>query len=164
MKKKKVSNEEFNKAYADQENLRTIKNACKRFSKRLSWDMLEYCGARALWRALQCHDDSFKTKFSTSLYQFVIWECKTAIESERKLAHPHLLWYDPLENSAGHIEEVIMNECIDKLSYDEKDILYKRFYEEKSLEEIGTEKGYSKQAAHMNIKRILSKLHNMMTK
>jgi RNA polymerase sigma factor (sigma-70 family) len=76
---------------------------------------------------------------------------------------PNLLWYDPLEIDCGY-EEVIMNEYIDKLSYDEKDILYKRFYEDKTLEEIGDLKGYSKQAAHRNIQKTLSKLRVMMTK
>jgi DNA-directed RNA polymerase specialized sigma subunit len=161
--KKVISNEDFDKAYADPDNLRIIRAACEKFSKRLPWDILQNCGARALWRTLQSHDDSYKTKFSTSLYQFVIWECKTSIQTERKLTHPNLLWYDPLEIDCGY-EEVIMNEYIDKLSYDEKDILYKRFYEDKTLEEIGDLKGYSKQAAHRNIQKTLSKLRVMMTK
>jgi len=36
--------------------------------------------------------------------------------------------------------------------------MYQRFYENRTLEEIGKKQGYSKEAARQNINKILSKL------
>tara|TARA_R110000824_G_scaffold268532_3_gene457163 strand:+ start:285 stop:779 length:495 start_codon:yes stop_codon:yes gene_type:complete len=153
---KKVTDEEFEKAYSNQDNKNIIKAAAKKYSSKLSKDAQKTCGMHGLWRCIQNHDDKYGRKFTTSLFIHVDWECK------RELG---ILTRKPLSFLGEHDEEIpspaISGEALDildTLTEKQKEIMYQRFYENRTLEEIGKKQGYSKEAARQNINKILSKL------
>ena len=53
-------------------------------------------------------------------------------------------------------------EILDLLSENQKNIVIQRFYENRTLEEIGKSQGYSKEAARQNINKIIKKLKKII--
>lgn len=153
---KQVTNEEFEKAYNNQDNKNIIKAATKKYSNRLSQDAQKTCGMHGLWRCIQNHDDKYGRKFTTSLFIHVDWECKRELGLLKRRPLSFLGEYDddvPSPPASGNCMEIL-----DALPEKQKEIMYQRFYENRTLEEIGKKQGYSKEAARQNINKILSKL------
>ena len=153
---KEVSNDQFEKEYSKQDNKNIINAVTKKYSGQLSQDSQKRCGMHALWRCIQNHDDSYGRKFTTSLFIHVDWECKREISSLNKKPVSLLGECDDeivSPEPSGQIPEIL-----DSLPDNQKEIIYQRFYENRTLEEIGQKQGYSKEAARQNINKILSKL------
>lgn len=156
---KNVSNEEFEKEYNNQDNRNIIKTVTKKYAKQLSKDSQKSCGLHGLWRCIQNHDEKYGRKFTTSLFIHVDWECK------RELG---LLIKKPLF-CLGEADVDIQclsasgdfSEILDPLSDKQKEIMHQRFYENRTLEEIGKKQGYSKEAARQNINKIIAKLREI---
>ena len=153
---KYITNEEFEKAYNNQDNKNIIKAATKKYSSRLSQDAQKTCGMHGLWRCIQNHDDKYGRKFTTSLFLHVDWECKRelGILNRRPLAF--------LGEHDGEIPAPAISgyglEILDALTDKQREIMHQRFYENRTLEEIGNRQGYSKEAARQNINKIIAKL------
>ena len=136
-----------------------IKTVTKKYAKQLSQDSQKSCGLYGLWRCIQNHDEKYGRKFTTSLFIHVDWECK------RELG---LLIKKPLF-SLGEADGDIQclsasgdfSEILDPLSDKQKEIMHQRFYENRTLEEIGKKQGYSKEAARQNINKIIAKLREI---
>jgi len=153
---KHVTNEEFEKSYKNQDNKNIIKAATKRYSNKLSKDAQESCGMHGLWRCIQNHDDSYGRKFTTSLFIHVDWECKREIGI--MLRKPLSFLGEGDEEIASPSASGDFSEILEPLPEKQKEIMYQRFYENRTLEEIGKKQGYSKEAARQNINKIISKL------
>jgi len=153
---KDITNKEFEIAYSKQDNKNIINAVTKKYAKQLSKDSQKSCGLHGLWRCLQNHDDSYGRKFTTSLFIHVDWECKRELAS---LSKKPLL---SLGESDGDIASITasgeFSEILESLPEKQKNIMYQRFYENRTLEEIGKKNGYSKEAARQNINKIISKL------
>ena len=155
---RKVTDEEFEKAYSNQDNRNIIETVTKKYAKTLSKDTQKSCGMYGLWRCIQNHDDKYGRKFTTSLFIHVDWECKRELSSMNKKALSSLGDQDeniPSPSSSGDLSEMI-----ESLPDNQKDIIKQRFCENRTLEEIGNNQGYSKEAARQNINKILSKLRD----
>ena len=156
-----MTDKEFETAYTNQDNKNIIKAATKRYSKKLSKDAQETCGMHGLWRCIQNHDDKYGRKFTTSLFIHVDWECKREIGVINRKPMSFLGESDgdiPSPAVSGDYSEIL-----DALPDKQKSIMYPRFYENKTLEEIGKNEGYSKEAARQNINKIISKLRENMS-
>ena len=153
---KNVTDAEFEKAYKNQDNKNIIKAATKKYSSRLSQDAQKTCGLHGLWRCIKNHDDKYGRKFTTSLFIHVDWECKREIGA---LSRKPLSFLGEFDNeiaftpASGEISDIL-----ETLSEKQRQIIHQRFYENRTLEEIGKKQGYSKEAARQNINKILSKL------
>lgn len=156
---KEISNDEFDAAYKDKENKNIIRAATKRYSGALSSDIQSSCGMHGLWRCLKNHDPKYGRKFTTSLFIHVDWECKRELSQAKKKRVSFLGEMDKEVAStypSGNFFEMI--EC---LSDKQQQIVYERFYENKTLEEIGKSQGYTKEAARQNINKIIEKLKSI---
>ena len=153
---KDVSDDQFEKEYSKQDNKNIIKAETKKYSGQLSQDAQKRCGMHALWRCIQNHDDSYGRKFTTSLFIHVDWECKREINSLNK--KPISLLGECDDDVVSPEPSGQMSEMLECLPEKQKEIIYQRFYENRTLEEIGKKQGYSKEAARQNINKILSKL------
>jgi len=80
--KRTVTDHEFQTALDSIDNQNIIHSVCGRFTGRLSPDELKQCGLDGLWYALQSHDPTYRRKFTTSLHQFVEWECQNAMTAK----------------------------------------------------------------------------------
>ena len=156
---KHVTDEEFETAYNNQDNKNIIKAVTKKYSGRLSEDIQTSCGLHGLWRCIQSHDDSYGRKFTTSLFIHVDWECKRELTSLNKKKTGCLGDLD--EDVACPTSSVPRSEILDSLPEKQKEIMYQRFYENRTLEEIGKKQGYSKEAARQNINKIIAKLREI---
>lgn len=159
---RQVTDAEFETAYKNQDNRNIIEAVTKKYSNKLSKDTQKTCGMYGLWRCIQNHDNKYGRKFTTSLFIHVDWECKRELSSMRKKSLPSLGDQDeniPSPSSSGDLSEMI-----ESLPENQKDIIKQRFCENRTLEEIGNNQGYSKEAARQNINKILSKLRDSCPK
>ena len=83
-KKRKITNEEFNKALRNEDYIRIINAASKKYASFISPDDMLECRMNALWQSLQNFDASFGVKFTSFLYSRVVWECKKKINVVNK--------------------------------------------------------------------------------
>ena len=153
-----VSNEEFECALNNQDNKNIISAVTKKYSNKLSEDAQKTCGLHGLWRCIQSHDPKYGRKFTTSLFIHVEWECKRELTLLNKKRTGYL--GDSDDEIASPPQSGEMSEMLESLPENQKNIMFQRFYENRTLEEIGKKQGYSKEAARQNINKILSKLRD----
>jgi DNA-directed RNA polymerase specialized sigma subunit len=153
---KHVTDEEFETAYNNQDNKNIINAVTKKYANKLSKDAQTSCGLHGLWRCIQSHDDSYGRKFTTSLFIHVDWECKREISyiNRKKLGQLG----DSDEDVISPVPSGEVSEILESLPDKEKEMMYQRFYENRTLEEIREGQGYSKEAARQNINKIISRL------
>lgn len=154
---------ESKKAASDNRGI--IRGVGRRYSRTLSSDEIESCGLIAIWRCLNQHDDSYGRKFTSSLHQFMVWECNRAIgqrKPSRKKKNPDMYYHIGLkrhfdgptdeiydeesEELIGHIKE-----SLNSMSYPVKCMVRDYFYRNKTLKEIGRINGYTKEAARQKV-------------
>lgn len=151
-----VSNEKFEEEYRKQDNRNIIKSVTKKYFSQLSDDEQELCGMYGLWKCIKNHDDAYGRKFTTSLFMHVDWECKREVTRISKKRMSFLGEQDTTIESPSASGEA--HDILESLNENQRSIMHQRFYENKTLEEIGKTQGYSKEAARQNINKILQKL------
>ncbi len=140
--KRHISNTEYETARA--EHLELITNVARQYSGSLSPDTLAAAGDIALWRCLQNYDPSFGQKVASSLYRFIHWECLRAIKEKKK--HQALSIVGDIESEEESVAiQMILNDYLSLLSQRERRIVEARFLENRTLAEIASIEGYSKQ-------------------
>jgi len=155
---RKVTNEEFEKAYSDQNNKNVIKSVTKKYYNKLSPEIQTSCGLHGLWKCIQNHDEKYGRKFTTSLFMHVGWECKREISFMNK--KPIILMGDHDCDLSKEYFEMDFPEILEILNEKQKKIIYQRYYESKTLQEIGKENGYTKEAARQNINKTIGVLRD----
>ncbi len=155
---KNVSDEVFEKEYSKPDNKNIIRSVTKKYSSVLSDDMQKTCGMQGLWKCIQNHRDERGSKFTTSLFMHVDWECKREVSSMLSKKHQMSLLGDsdieiPSLTASGETSELL-----DILPEKQKQLVYQRYYENMTLQEIGEKNGYSKEAARQNINKVIDKL------
>jgi len=151
-----ITDEEFEKALNNKDNIRIIKSVTKKYSGRLSKEIQKSCGLHGLWRCIKNHDDSYGRKFTTSLFMHVEWECKRELSAQKRKPLVFLGEYDDkIESPPLNMEA---SEILDCLTENQKKIMHQRFFENMTLQEIGENHGYSKEAARQNVNKIIEKL------
>lgn len=144
MSKIPISNEEFN---INKEKYKsTLRSFTRQFSQLLPPDILDYCADMALWKCLMNHRPEYKTKFSTSLYRFVVWQC---LQEHRTLKTTR---YDEEQGVAvvvyNNDTSMILNEYLSLLSNKYRRVVESRYLYGKTFDEIAKDEGCSKQGAH----------------
>lgn len=86
---KQINNELFNKEYENIDNIKIINKAKKRFKKNIPHDELERCGLYGLWNALKMYNQEKKMKFTSYLYQTVIFECLDWLNENKIETRPY---------------------------------------------------------------------------
>lgn len=159
MEKRIISNEEYELAYNLIDNKKIMNAAAQSFRKKLSSDIIESCCNYALLVCLQKHDNSYKRKFTTSLYMFVKWYCQQALNKENKHVNVKIKPVNPNIPLKDHLsaKQEVFN-ILNLLPENEKRLLTSRFLEGKTLIEIGEEYGYTKQKARSVINKLLKKI------
>jgi len=156
LKRKSISNKDFDLAYKNQDNLNVMRAATKRYSNLLCLDSQATCGMHGLWKCLESHNPEYGRKFTTSLFIHVEWQCKREISKQMKNNESNLGDLDTQVSSES--SEDFLNDALDFLPDNQKQIIYQRFYENRTLEEIGKKQGYTKEAARQNVNKIIKKI------
>ncbi len=163
--KKKVTNDEFSRALANSDNNNIIQSVLVRYNKLIPPDELHACGLEGLWRTLMYHQDNRGNKFTTSLWKFTDWECKRQLKKNKKKNSHYVV---SLSNDKIDIAEEQenptaqdMRECIAKLRPAYRSLIQEYYYNQKTMEEIGVEYGYSKESARQKINQALKDLRKL---
>lgn len=151
-----ISDEKFEEEYKNQDNRNIMRSVTKKYYLQLSNDEQEICGLYGLWKCIQNHNDSYGRKFTTSLFMHVDWECKREVSRLSKKRMSFLGEQDVSIESPSASGEA--KDIMDSLDENQRSIMHQRFYENKTLEEIGKTQGYSKEAARQNINKILKNI------
>lgn len=162
MDKKTVSESELQQAIADKDNQGIIKKVCSHYAHLLSPEALKACGDMAVWRCLQSHQTG-RQKFTSSLYYFVGWECQREIRDSR---HRELPCLSDIDNTPQEymdpINTLIVQECLSVLTPQEQEIVIARFVNNRTLDDIGKEFGYSRQGIKNIINRSLTAMRKVV--
>lgn len=138
--KKEITDLDFSNAVKNQDNIKIIKKATLSYHKIIDQDELNSCGLEALWKSLQCHNEKYNQKFTTTLYRFVDWECKRRLRRKKSLKNnfSHLLSND-FSNFLIKQNDLssYINEKISLLDKDFSILLRQRFFDGFSVKEIG---------------------------
>lgn len=157
--RKFVDNSIYTNAYENKDNQQIIKSVLSKYRGRLTEETLKSCGLNALWRCLQQHDEKYTTKFTSSLWRFVHWECKKELKTlARSKFRPQEL--------TDIAEEVPLDNLFDDISsildQEQAKIVKLRFLEGMTLKEIGNTFGVTKEAVRLKLKKALNQIKKLV--
>jgi RNA polymerase sigma factor (sigma-70 family) len=155
-----ISNSEFEAAYENIDNQKIMRSVCKKYKTFLSSDVLHTCRLHGLWKCLIYHkkNDS-NIKFTTSLFNYVKWECQKEIQKYVKSRKISSLNADscilPIENTS-QIDHV--KECLYKLQPYEQTLIKNRYFDGMTLKEISLQQNIAKETVRQRINKAVKKL------
>ena len=149
----------YNEAYKNKDNQKIIQSVLSKYRRQLDKDTLKSCGLNALWRCLQSHSDNFKTKFTSSLWRFVNWECKKELQTLARTKYKSTELYDiPIEETSF----TIFDELHGLLPPEYCKIVKLRFEHGMTLREIGKVFGYTKESARLKLQHALKQIKQVV--
>jgi RNA polymerase sigma factor (sigma-70 family) len=160
LQKRKISNEEYETALADINNIKIIQKVTSRYTNLIPQDDLKSCALHALWRALTYHDPNRGQKFTTSLWRFTEWECRRELVRQKKKKNTISFSSIEFDVAADGVNEDVVHirECLTLLPKTDREVLTQYYIDKYTMEEIGKRNGYSKEAARQKINKAVAKL------
>lgn len=173
MKKRKIDNITFNKAYKNLDNLKIMSNAIVTSGTIciLTYEELEACKLIALWKSLQTwSEEAFPdVKFTTFLFKHVRWQCyfQAHIATKYSKHHKHFIDYNEYisqkeEKVSFSIEDKLdINEAMKQIPDCVLDIIKQRFYQQMTFKEIGEANGYSHETARTHLDNAIESMKKL---
>lgn len=152
-----VGDEEIRVAMADEDNLRIMWAASRRYPS-LSDDEKHSCFLTAMWRTLGYFDPSRGQKFTSSLTRFVRWECSKYAEKTRaanwaasreldEKDYPNGPWAKPKAKEEQHLLELLSF-----LGNRDRRYFVEYYVQGYSLKEIAERAGTTKESVRQRLK------------
>ena len=164
--KKKVTEEEFKEALENLDNIRIINSVCCKYMNIIPLDELHRCKLISLWEAMKAFDPEGGKKFTSFLYTRVDWECKKQVSHILRHRNRHAQINDEIFPMLGKAEdhrmEIDIKDTINKLPDHFQQVLYQRFFERLTMEEIASKNNYSRETARRHIINALKKLEECL--
>lgn len=151
-----IDNTVFEIARKNIDNSNIIKFIGSKYSNTLDKSTLKTCGDLAIWKCLQKHDGRNGRKFTSSLCNFMTWECLNEIsflKRNKGLNIDEYAFVDKTNDSKKEIDELLLG-----LPARERGIIRDRFIGGFSLNEISRKYGYSRQWIRILIQRSFEKM------
>lgn len=171
--KKEVTNEEYNAAYNNLNNRRVTNKVLSFYKDRIDSETLKTLGLQGLWRCLQFHDPERENKFTTSLWRFVTWACESEIkrlstkknsETKKKIKFTDMN-FDYVGNDIKQEFTLdIFTDIEELLDAEYSEILKLRFQKGMTLQEIGEQFGYTKEAARQKLNNAIIQVKKLVYK
>ena len=158
---KEVTEEEFQDANSNLDNVRIMNKVCSRYRNTIPADEIERCKLIALWEAMKAFDPNGGRKFTSFLYNRIDWECKKQIQQIKRARRKIAFSIEgPLEDckSITQYDSIAIKDAIDNLGPKYKKVLYQRFFERMTMQEIADTNSYSRETARRYINIALEKL------
>lgn len=170
-----VSDEEYNQALANKDNLHVIKSVLVKYRKALSREDLQSCGLKALWRALQYYRPEFGQKFTTSLHLFVRWECNHELKKRPKGGYEVVAFFEEnmdfvrRSGNKGPEEELETLEDLNHirermrlLPHDwQRQVIAQHYFDQMSMTQIGEANGYGRETARKRVREAVKVLRRI---
>lgn len=151
-----MSNETFNDAYNNIDNRKIINKVLGKYTKTIPYEELKQIGEIALWKTLRYHEDNKGKKFTSSLWQFLEWECNKECNYKKRFKK---LSVEPLiDNLSGYIEDNnihILKQLINLLTPEQQILIREYYFNRLTMQEIGDKYHYSKELASVKIKKVI---------
>ena len=163
-----VTDKDFKEALGNLDNIRIINSVCSRYTNIIPTDELHRCKLISLWEALKAFDPEGGKKFTSFLYTRVDWECKKEVSNIIKHNSRHAQVNDEILPMLGKTEngtkssEVDIRDTINMLPDHFQKVLYQRFFERLTMEEIAHCNDYSRETARRHIINALKKLEECL--
>lgn len=153
-----ITDEEFSLAWENKDNRLIMNSAIKRYSGLIPADEIVSCKMIGLWESMKSYDGKKGRKFTTYLYSGIQLQCMKTIRNELELK--------PIDDVVSYMDfnRIYIRDCVDKLEDDDKNLIYDRYFDMKTLKEISSEQGYSIETARRKINKALCKLEKILTK
>jgi hypothetical protein len=135
----------------NQDYMNISRKASGSFRGSLSSDEILYCTTNAAWNAVKSYDPK-KSKLVTFFYRGVRIECLKKIKENKEKNKFNVLEKDVPEHKSA-IDTVDMLDEIKNCK--DPDIMYDRFYNNKTLREIAKGKSLTKEAVRLRIQKNL---------
>ena len=154
-----VGNDEFDEALKDLNNVKIINKVCSKYARTIPRDELERCKLIALWEAMKAYDPEKGQKFTSFLYNRIDWECKKQLYDINKRKRQRK--YNPDLHYIDVKNEVDIRDVIQKLHPRYRTVVYQRFFERLTMDEIAKRNNYSRETARRYILHALEKLKDI---
>jgi len=164
-----ITDADFKEALENLDNIRIINTACRKYTNIIPTEELHRCKLISLWEALKAFDPEGGKKFTSFLYTRVDWECKKQVSDIIKNKSRYAQIGDEAFPALGKVEngskltsEIDIKDTINKLPDHFQQVLYQRFFERLTMEEIASKNNYSRETARRHIIHALKKLEECL--
>ena len=153
-----INNEAFEAALQNKEYRKIINYILAKYRRSISHDDLEQCGKIGLWKFL------LKDVQKSYLFSYIEWECKSFLYKNKLKENlcADLSIYEDFGASFSP-ERYNIQECLDKLNPFDRNLLRDYYIIGKTMQEIGLERGFSKQTVSNKMKLALRRLKSVYT-
>lgn len=155
-----INNEIFEQAKSKYDLM--TQRLCSMFGRGLDKDTRRQCGDKAIWRCLKSHDET-RQHIKSSLYRFVNWECKRALQEQRrkKMVTVELVEVEYVDDTA--LVNMMLDEYLSVLSSRNRRMVEAKFLEGRTFREISKIEACSVQGAINIINRSVRIMSRMAT-
>lgn len=152
-------NDKIDELLVNEDIIKITNKAAVPFIDSLSKDEIKTCIISAIWNAINSYNEDYKVKFTTFLYRGVVLECLKQKKSNDKLKLVSIgdRSFVCKKNDMARVE------MVDEISKcEDPELIYDRFYNNKTLSEIAIQRGVSKETVRLKIQKNLSILKNRL--
>lgn len=157
-----ISNEVYEAALYDPNNIRIMSSACDAFRGILDTQILDTCKLYGLLECLEKHDDNLGQKFTSSLYQHVMWKCQQAVDEKVRTKTCCELTIDPIDDDSP-MDTLLVEDCLSLLDEREADMVRDRYIYGLTYAELATKYECSDNGAKFIVERSVNFLRSELS-
>lgn len=152
-------NKKIDKYLNDSDVMSIAHKAASSFSKSLSKDEIQSCILNALWRATNKYDKRNGTRFTSYLYNGVVYECLSQRKFNKSRSRQTI--HENVEDKYDPIASIDMVDTI-KVKCEDPSLVIDRFYKNMSVKELASVRGVSGETIRVRLKKNMEILRSSM--
>lgn len=147
-------NTKIEKALKDDNIVKIMNKAARRFRNQLDKDTINTCQLNALWKTFVNHEPTKGAKFTTYLYNGVFIECMKEIKFSKKMDRFSGKLHD---NIPENKDQFFIIDILDELSENDKEMLLDRL-SNMTIAEIAEKHHTNRESARRKMHKIIKNL------
>lgn len=161
--KRDVTSRQVEEAMRDRSHVGVIQKVTSAFPM-LDHEERVRCGLHGMWKALRSHDYSSRRSFTTSLGEWVKWECQHLMRPKLAVLRrckQEEIDPDHIPREASTPEATAVRDMMDGLDDWQKDVIRKYYLEGLTYKEIAAKNGYSPETARQRVRSAMKTLREI---
>jgi RNA polymerase sigma factor (sigma-70 family) len=134
-----------------------IATVSNKFSRAIDRDEISSISMCTLWRCINKYDNSRGAKFTSYLYQQLVYAFKNELK-KRKTEFSS----ESFEKAFSEEDKTQVFDIMESLPSSMKDVLKQRYFGNMTMTEIADENGYSRETARRRLKKAISLCKNIV--
>jgi type VI protein secretion system component Hcp len=147
-------NQKIENALKDDNIVKIMNKAARRFRNQLDNDIINSCQLNALWKTFVNHEPSKGAKFTTYLYNGVFIECMKEIKFSKKMERFSGKLHDNIPENKN---QFLMTDIFDELSDEDKQFFIDRL-SNMTIAEISEKHNTNRESARRKMHKIIKNL------